>query len=312
MTNKLILILRVSISALFLLSVFAKLYPTPLYGITKVFEEGQLIPMGFNESLVPYLSRFIIAIELFIAVSILQNNYLKKIIIPGSILLLIIFSIHLAYQIFSGINDNCGCFGELIPMTPLQAFVKNLLTIIVLLFIYNKFQDKGENNSFVNLYVKFISIVLLIFMFIPVSSVSNNSAKNFISYVDSDEFRDFDGKKILCFFDAGCEHCQDVASSLDSLSKISSGIFPNLHIIFSDTEKDNIPNFFNSVGREFSYQIMPFANYDTDEIDSYMEITFPDYDNPVVILYDGNKQIRLYDGVGDNEFHADELRSILE
>ena len=62
--------------------------------------------MGFNESLVPYLSRFIIAIELFIAVSILQNNYLKKIIIPGSILLLIIFSIHLAYQIFSGINDN--------------------------------------------------------------------------------------------------------------------------------------------------------------------------------------------------------------
>ena len=57
---------------------------------------------------------------------------------------------------------------------------------------------------------------------------------------------------------------------------------------------------------------MPFANYDTDEIDSYMEITFPDYDNPVVILYDGNKQIRLYDGIGDNEFHADELRSILE
>ena len=31
---------------------------------------------------------------------------------------------------------------------------------------------------------------------------------------------------------------------------------------------------------------MTFANYETDKVDSYMEITFPDYDNPVVILYD--------------------------
>ena len=27
----------------------AKLYPTPIFGITKVFEQGQLIPMGFSE-----------------------------------------------------------------------------------------------------------------------------------------------------------------------------------------------------------------------------------------------------------------------
>ena len=31
-----------------------------MYGITKVFEEGQLIPMGFSESQPPYFSRFII------------------------------------------------------------------------------------------------------------------------------------------------------------------------------------------------------------------------------------------------------------
>ena len=58
--------------------------------------------------------------------------------------------------------------------------------------------------------------------------------------------------------------------------------------------------------------VMPFANYDTDEIDSYMEITFPDYDNPVVILYDGNRQIRLYDGTEKNEFKAEDLVRIFE
>ena len=45
---------------LFILSAVAKLYPTPMYGITKIFEEGQLIPMGFSENLAPYFSRIII------------------------------------------------------------------------------------------------------------------------------------------------------------------------------------------------------------------------------------------------------------
>jgi hypothetical protein len=32
----------------------------------------------------------------------------------------------------------------------------------------------------------------------------------------------------------------------------------------------------------------------------------------VVILYDGYKQVRLFDGDGANKFKADELRRILE
>ena len=37
-----------------------------MFGITKVFEEGQLIPMGFSESFSPYFSRFIIGGDIFI------------------------------------------------------------------------------------------------------------------------------------------------------------------------------------------------------------------------------------------------------
>ena len=32
-----------------------------------------------------------------------------------------------------GDSENCGCFGDLIPMTPLQALIKNILTLLVLL-----------------------------------------------------------------------------------------------------------------------------------------------------------------------------------
>ena len=305
------LIIKILVSFLFLFSAFAKLYPTPIYGITKVFEEGQLIPMGFGENLVPYISRFIIALEIFIAITILQKNYIRTIIIPLSIFLLSVFSIHLVYQIILGSSENCGCFGELIPMTPGEALLKNLITIFVLIILYKriKISIKKDINL---LLIQALVVLLLIFAFIPVYvGPSSNNSNSFVSYVSSENFRLSQEDKILCLFDAGCEHCQETAKQIDSISNLAEN-FPQVYIIFSDTEKENIPNFFDFVGREFPYQIIPFANYDTDEIDSYMELTFPDYDNPVVIFYNGSKQIRLFDGTGENEFSATELLNLLD
>ena len=310
MKKNLPMIIRVLISALFLLSAFAKLYPTPMFGITKVFEQGQLIPMGFPEDLVPYLSRFILAIELLIAFAILQRNYLKKLIIPSSIGLLVLFSLHLTYSIFLGDTENCGCFGDLIPMTPFQALVKNSITIVVLMYLYKNTTDDKE-NVFSKLSIQFLSLLLVMFAFLPVSSQTNSEKSSFVSFVDDEKFKNSEDYKILCYFDAGCEHCQHTARSLDSLSKLSDN-FPPVHIVFSDTEQENIPNFFEYVGKQYPYQVMPFANYDTDEVDSYMEITFPDYDNPIVILYKGTKQLRLFDGTGYNEYHAEELQILLD
>ena len=74
--KQVVTILRILISLLFLVSALAKLYPVPIIGITKIFEEGQLIPMGFSSDLAPYVSRIIIGIEFFIAIAILQKNYI--------------------------------------------------------------------------------------------------------------------------------------------------------------------------------------------------------------------------------------------
>ena len=306
--NQLLFIFQLLISALFLLSAVAKLYPTPIYGITKIFEEGQLIPMGFSESIAPYFSRFIIGAELFLAIGILFNNYLKKIIVPLSFIMISIFSIHLSTQIF-GDSENCGCFGELIPMTPLEALIKNIITLIILGFIYVR--SKDVRKSFKTLLILFLLISTMMFAFLPISSQSKSAGNSFISFVDNDDFISLEEKKILCFFDAGCEHCQHTARSLDSLSYLIDD-FPKIHIIFSDAEEYNIPQFFEFVGNTYPYQVMPFANYDTEEVDSYMEITFPDYDNPVVILYDGFRQLRLYEGTDERAFSPVDLVRILE
>ena len=301
------LISRILISALFLLSAVAKLYPTPLYGITKVFEEGQLIPMGFSSDFAPFLSRLIIGFEFFIAFAILQSHYIKKLVIPSTILLLSVFCIDLAIDIFGGVDENCGCFGQLIPMTPMEAFIKNIFTILLLLFIYRNVTDR-EKSSFLLLFNGYLIISVLMFSLLPIATNSSNKqVSSFSSYVDSD-FDINNGKKILCFFDAGCDHCMDAAKSLTELST-NNNSFPDVHIIFSDTEEDKIPEFLNYAGSEFSYQVMEFYNPD-DEINSYLEVLGFEYENPVVIYYNNGNQMRFFDGTGSNEYNSDDFKSL--
>ena len=307
--EKLPFIARVVISLLFLLSAFAKLYPTPLYGMTKVFEEGQLIPMGFSNDLVPFISRLIIGFEFFIAFAILQFNYLKKLVVPSTILLLLIFSVDLSIDIFIGNADNCGCFGQLIPMTPIEALIKNILTILLLFYIYKNVEDK-KSSSFLLLLSSYSIILVLMFALLPIPS--NSVAKqtsSFSSYV-IDDFNINDGEKILCFFDAGCEHCMDAAKSL---TQISSSVtdFPNVHIIFSDTEEAKIPEFLEYAGYNYSYQIIEFYNPD-DPVNSYLEILGFEFENPVVIYLKNGNQMRFFDGTGSNQFIEEDFKDIFK
>ena len=78
-------ILRLIISALFILSAVAKLYPSPYFAIS-TFEVKQLYPLGFSENFAPYFSRILIGIEFALGIAILLKDYLKKITIPATIL----------------------------------------------------------------------------------------------------------------------------------------------------------------------------------------------------------------------------------
>jgi len=301
------LIARILISALFLLSAVAKLYPTPLYGITKVFEEGQLIPMGFSSDFAPIISRLLIGFEFFIAFAILQSHYIKKLIIPSTILLITIFSIDLSIDVFGGVDENCGCFGQLIPMTPAEALIKNIFTLLILFFIYKNVTDK-EKSNFLLLFNGYLIISVLMFALLPIATNSSTKqVSSFSSYVEED-FDINTGKKVLCFFDAGCDHCMDAAKSLAEFSSQLQS-FADVHIIFSDTEEEKIPEFLQYTGGDFSYQVMQFYNPD-DEINSYLEVLGFEYENPVVIYYNNGNQMRFYDGTGSNEFDPNDFKNL--
>ena len=156
--------IRVLIFAVFIVSAVSKMFPIWAF-------EKQMVDLGIASWCnAAYLSRFIIALEIAVAFAILQNHFIKRIVIPGTVLLLAAFCVHLVIQMvkYGPMNGNCGCFGQVIPMTPLEAFVKNIISIGLLLYLYRNVteKEKGKNN-FLYLLLLYISSALFMFVLFP-------------------------------------------------------------------------------------------------------------------------------------------------
>jgi uncharacterized membrane protein YphA (DoxX/SURF4 family) len=168
--------IRIIIAALFLVSAFAKIYPDPsmLYSISK-FEFTQLYPMGFGREFSAFLSRFLIGIEFALGFLIILPFNLKKVVIPSTILMLAFFCVHLTTEILTaGNKGNCGCFGSLLPMTPLQALIKNLISIGLLILLYSKFKDLLKSrNSLASVGSLTLACIAALFLMIPMKSQPN-------------------------------------------------------------------------------------------------------------------------------------------
>lgn len=54
------------------------------------------------------------------------------------LLLIIFFTFLTAYALFSGKIKTCGCFGDCIPLTAKQSFIKDLVLLVLIVFIFIK------------------------------------------------------------------------------------------------------------------------------------------------------------------------------
>ena len=167
--------MRILLSVLFLLSALAKIWGSPYFAIT-TFEYKQLLPMGFGETTAMYFSRILIGCEFALGFLLLQPHYFKRLVLPVSFLMLLVFCIHLTYSIATtGNKGSCGCFGELLPMTPLEAIIKNVIAMVMMGFVYKMMEeDKSKSNFPILLSVTFASI-LGIFMLAPMKAVAQSS-----------------------------------------------------------------------------------------------------------------------------------------
>jgi thiol-disulfide isomerase/thioredoxin len=184
--------LRIVIALLFIVSAIAKIskgwisdFPfidfSPYFAIS-TFEVKQLLTLGFSESLAPYFSRILIGIEFALGFLMLSNHFLKRITIPATVGLLSVFIIHLSYVTFlsGGNSGNCGCFGELIPMTPIEAIIKNIIAVGLLIWLWKISENDKKSNIWMLISIT-LACILGLFMLAPMkaSSVSiSNSNDN--------------------------------------------------------------------------------------------------------------------------------------
>lgn len=257
MKSKIVIFLELLTGALFVFSGISKLLPIESFEFT-------LVNQGITSwTIAPYLSRFLISIEFFLGISFLLRINLKKILIPSAFILLIIFSIHLVYTIFtSGNTGNCGCFGELIQMTPLEAIIKNLILMGILVYLYKSIKPVERINYFIPSTI-FLIVLILIFVLFQVKPYKvpvNNSASKIVSVNNQKNFPKDTLNKVT----------QDTLKSKASTNKLqSSSAETNKNS--SKKEPDNQVNRYKKVKSVFS-SYKNFSNNKVVDLDEGVKI----------------------------------------
>lgn len=80
-------------------------------------------------------SVLMIAFEIFAGVAVIIG-WKMRIFIWLLLLLIIFFTFLTGYAVFSGKIKECGCFGDCIPLTAMQSFWKDIILLIMILFLF--------------------------------------------------------------------------------------------------------------------------------------------------------------------------------
>ena len=92
-------------------------------GLMKTFDEYALT-----------FSIIMITLEVIVGVALLIG-WKKKITITVLLLLMIFFTFLTSYVLFTGKIRACGCFGDCIPLTPIQTFTKDIVLLLMAIFL---------------------------------------------------------------------------------------------------------------------------------------------------------------------------------
>ncbi len=125
------IILSILLGGVFLFSAYTKLYPIEPFEYT-------FVDLGVATwSTAPFIARLLIGLEFACGALLIIQFRQRRFTLPIVAGLLVIFCIYLAGIIIArGNSGNCGCFGEYLTMTPLEAIAKNVGLLLMCGLIY--------------------------------------------------------------------------------------------------------------------------------------------------------------------------------
>lgn len=250
------ILVSILVGALFIFSAYSKIVDIDPFEWT-IAETG-----WFSFGVANALARLVIAVEVFLGLCFIVNWHNNKWLYIASAWLLILFNIYLLYILSTyGNNLNCGCFGKMLIMTPMEAYLKNLFLLTVIYYLNQQNISLFPRSNF----YFFLSLLIVIF------GVSTYSPPDFI-YLDSkSDFKPFEanaldklyenaattlpfdykkGKHIISIMSMHCPFCKKAARKMHSmmvqdpslpLYNLYAGDSLELKEFLKETQAGNIP-----------------------------------------------------------------------
>jgi len=132
--NPALWIVRIIVGGLFIFSGLIKLND-PLGFSYKLEEYFEVFHLTALNPLAVFLSIFLCALEVILGVFLLVGISSKK-VVWGLLLLIGFFTFLTFYSAAFDVVKSCGCFGDAIPLTPWQSFSKDLILLILIIYIF--------------------------------------------------------------------------------------------------------------------------------------------------------------------------------
>ena len=239
--------LQLLLAITFLFSAYTKAVGPGFFEIT-LMDQG----IAPNRVIASYLARFFIGLEFALGFLMLLPFYIKQ-LMQFTFFLLGGFTLHLIYLWSIGDTDNCGCFGEMISMTPEQSIIKNIIMLAIALAVFKTAETKKIKKTIPVVF----SVVTIISMWI-ILPIPNHNEFPFDSFTHFETRGRVDlssGEKLVAIFNLDCEHCQETANKLAKLKR-SVENFPEFYVLYFQEGSTSVEDFESITQSSFPYDLI--------------------------------------------------------
>lgn len=215
--------LQIILAITFIFSAYTKAVGPGFFEIT-LMDQG-LAP---NRALAGHMARFFIGLEFALGLLMFFPFFIKQ-LMQFTFLLLGGFTVHLIYLWSIGDTENCGCFGEMISMTPEQSILKNLVMLAVAFVIFKT--AKSQKISKIIVFGFTGATILSMWLFLPMPNHEDFPFDTFTHFEHKGRSDLSTGENLIAVFNLDCEHCQEAATTLGELQRKFKD-FPELYVLF--------------------------------------------------------------------------------
>ncbi len=241
-------------------------FPIAIYSDDNTFDSFQwtFFDLGISSILLTgIIARVMIGLEVLLGLFLVCHIFLKSFTYKAVIAILSIFIVYLLVVIMKqGNTGNCGCFGNQVSMTPLQAIWKNLGMIAATLVLWKIYDVRPyKYQEYICLFVAAIALstpFLLRFMYVGTDPEAPKTATT----INLDQLYNFTpappvdlrkGKHIVAFMSLTCPHCKKAAYLLQIIHHehpdypiylVLDGSETFLKKFFDETHAEDVPHLY--------------------------------------------------------------------